>query len=870
MTGKNKLRIAISRVLALIIIIIVVFGVIIGIYFYYSMTSSKQVPQINLFPASFGVLQNDKLTFSLSNLVVGSKVIVYFGDGHKMELNVTSSSESLDYQYSNVGNFLVYADEVLNGKVISSTENSLIEIRVSPKVEKSIADYISIPTISFDVTKNSEIPIVNVNESLYLFGGYLQPPTNPNVTLKQYIWNFGNGKTLALDINSTNNLPIQNPVSISYTSEGIYALNLTLITEDESTGKKYSYTVFQTIAVKGTNHKFALFKFAGTIPNPDIINVAENLPGGPFSLDPNVDYELVGFEVISNIFSTLLIYNGSSTTSFIPYVAEQLPTVENGGISNNYTKYTFKIRSNLRFSNGDPLTAYDVWYSIIRALLFEGGNPGTGDWVVAQYLVEGASIGVPLVTNENKQEAFSKIMNAVSYDNNTNTVTFNLIKPTPPQLFFTALAFPLATAILDSKWLKNIGAGITFTPDGFLAYEEQANIGNYNTEIQYNPVGSGPYMIQSYVPGQTIVLAPNPYFPGLPGIPKVNNKVVISWVKDAQTAYNLFVSGQADIVTGLPSQYFPSLRAYVQQGQVAIYKFSTLTQYFMTFNLQINTTLLKNINPQYDIPSDYFANPKVREAFAYAFDYQTYIDNIVGNKKYGYDFGNLYAGAIISTLPFYVPPEQLQHIPTFNKTRAEQLLREAGVYDLHVRFPIMVPQGDSVNYAAAQMLADTIHSIDPNIEIEPLYVQLPIMASYLVPGSNPMPIAVLFWIADYPHPRDVVDAMYLENGTFPGPDGWYPSYLRSLGYNDEAVMYEQLTQLILKADSEIDPIKAQGYYKQVEQLAIDLYMYIYLYQTNGFWVVKSYMHGYNNDITYQENPITAGAGASLYFWWVKG
>jgi len=76
----------------------------------------------------------------------------------------------------------------------------------------------------------------------------------------------------------------------------------------------------------------------------------------------------------------------------------------------------------------------------------------------------------------------------------------------------------------------------------------------------------------------------------------------------------------------------------------------------------------------------------------------------------------------------------------------------------------------------------------------------------------------------------------------------------------------QLKSLILKADSKIYSVKAQQYYKGVEQKAIGLYMYIYLYQTNDFWIVKPYMHGYNDDITYQENPITADKGASWYFW----
>jgi len=123
--------------------------------------------------------------------------------------------------------------------------------------------------------------------------------------------------------------------------------------------------VIYTIAVSGPAMAFSLYHWTCNVPNPGVITVVENQPGGPFSLDPDIDYEIVGYEVISNIIGTLLVYNGSSTTSFIPFIAEEVPTVQNGGISDNYTVYTFHIRPGLYFSNGDPITAYDVWYSII-------------------------------------------------------------------------------------------------------------------------------------------------------------------------------------------------------------------------------------------------------------------------------------------------------------------------------------------------------------------------------------------------------------------------------------------------------------------------------------------------------------------------
>ena len=90
----------------------------------------------------------------------------------------------------------------------------------------------------------------------------------------------------------------------------------------------------------------------------------------------------VGVGVEINIFSTLLMYNGSSTTQFIPVAATKVPSVANGGISPDYTTYTFQIRTGLKFSNGDPLTAYDVWYSMVRDLLFVGGNVVTSGWIL--------------------------------------------------------------------------------------------------------------------------------------------------------------------------------------------------------------------------------------------------------------------------------------------------------------------------------------------------------------------------------------------------------------------------------------------------------------------------------------------------------
>jgi ABC-type transport system substrate-binding protein len=464
-------------------------------------------------------------------------------------------------------------------------------------------------------------------------------------------------------------------------------------------------------------------------------------------------------------------------------------------------------------------------------------------------------------------------MNALSYSNSSNTVTFKLLRPTVPQLIFTAVADFCGAGIISAHWLNEVGAGITFTPAGFYAYQNEANFGSFNLKVQWDPVASGPYMIESVVLGQSITLVPNPGFPGLPGIPAVNSTVVIEYVKDAETTYDLFASGQADMVGasgggGLPSSYVPLVLKLISEGEAAMYECPFLNNFFDEFNLDINVTDMKAaFGSQYNIPSDYFTNLDVREAFAYAFNYTNEIDEILGNKKYGIDFGSSYAGMIIPGLPDYVPASELQNVPIFDLIKAKQLLQESGEYGVSVNIPIAFIAGATDLSVEAQMWASAVNSIDPNIVMTPVAVPYnDFFGSYLIPGQNPMPIAVgNNWIADYPYPSDFVDGMYKEGGYFTASYGWSVQYLNSTGHPDQATTYAEMNSLIQTADTTTNATLAAQDYRQAEQLAINLYMYVYTYIPNAFLLVKPYMSGYQGQIQYEQNPMQP----ALYFWWVK-
>jgi len=862
---------AISRVAAIIIVVVVLVIVIgVGVYLVTrpSGSSNTTASQITLSATTLTTTQGGPITFTVGSVASNGAVTIYFGDGQ------SSNSTSAAHTYANPGTYLVASQETINGAVVSTTDNATRSILVTPVVNSTFAPLISIPVITVNTTLNPGAPVVSVNTPVYFLGGYLFPPSGNNMTIYQYIWDFGNGVTQTVSANDTTFNPVTNPVNTTYTQPGLYPVSLTLVTQNTSSMQTYNFTVEYTVAVSGSSAQYALFTYAGNVPNPSVITVVENAPGGPYSFDPQIDYESVGFEPVLNLIGTLLVYNGSSTSSFIPELATQIPTVANGGVNANETQYTFTVNSNLEFSNGKPITAYDVWYSMVRNALFNGGAPGTPCWILNQYLLPNEVNFVSYIQNDSDTVDYNAILHAITYDNATDTVTFNLAYPVAPSEFFTAIADPFGAGVLNAAWLESVGAGITFTPAGFDAYQNQSNEGSYNTQVQFNVVASGPYQIQSYVPGQSLTMTPNKGFTGVTGIPAPNETVVIQWVKDPETTFNLFTGGSADIVTLLPSSFFPSLKTQAQAQQTDIYQTSSLSCFFWVFNLNISESgLTSNFGSSASVPSNYFENTSVREAFAYAFNESNYLDQILGNDVYGgFQFGNSYAGVIINGLPDYVPPSELTGVPQYNLSYATQLMEESGEYNLTVNIPIIVTAGDTVDFAAAQMWALAVNQMDPHITMTPVYQNFNTQIGEEIPGGNPMPIYYLGWIADYPYPSDFVNAMYQQGGTYPIAMGWDTNWLNQTGYSNESAQFQQMNQNLIAADTSSNATAQAQLYQQTEQEAINLYMYVYINQPNAFWVVKPYMHAYNSNggVTYEQNPMLGGATDSLYYWWIKG
>ena len=877
-------------VILAVIIAVVIIAAAIGVFLYKPATTSTLPNLVSVTSSTQLATVGSSVQFTAKVTGNVKNILWNFGDG------TTGTGLVVNHTYTAPGKYLVFVNAT-GPDGYSNNLKSLWSITVTlPMLSPALSSEITEPAIAFNTTLNPDAPIFNINSKSIFEVSYLHPPTATNWTIGYYIINYGDGTPINITptlYNTSSGIYLYTTFTHTYTKSGFYPVNITIITYNETSfindlvtnsitglqylptsyytqvinSQHYAINYYVTIYVKEPTQVASLLKGPGNVPNPGLITVAE-LTHSPATLDPAIDYDWPGLEILGNVYETLIAYNGSSISSFNPVIAKEIPTIKNGGISPDGLNYTFYIRQNIKFSNGDTLTVFDVYASLVRTLLFMMGSPGTTGWILAQDLLPEGGYASGLF--DNGTALFQNITRAITYDNSSQSITFHLLKP--DVAFLEYLADPQGASILDYNWLVAHGAGISFTPQGFLNYTRYSFEQNYNSYIQFNTMGSGPYMIQNYLPGQSLLLVPNPNFTPIPGVPGYNrtpdNKVNILYLKDPGTAILMMESGEADITVGLPPADYPVASGLQAQGKLNIYSFPTLSINFYLFNWNVNTTLMNSVfGPQYNIPPHYFANPLVRKAFAYSFDYDTFINNILGNKVYGVNFGFHYTGIIPLGMPGYVPPNELYNVPVFNLTLAKQFMIQSGMYNVSINIPIPVYAGDSIDYAATSMWAQDLSKMDPNIHATPVYLPGTTILGYLVPNGNPMPLFNVqgSWGPDYPYPPDYLNNMYLPSGFYPNGLGWNTSNLISWGYTNEANDFQNMTNYIINGDSSINQTVQFSDWKIAEQIAVNLTLYVYTYQQTGILYYAPWIHG----IEYEENPIFAGSQDTMFFYLTK-
>lgn len=268
-----------------------------------------------------------------------------------------------------------------------------------------------------------------------------------------------------------------------------------------------------------------------TVVVPSTITVDRAAP--PVSVDPATSFDVVGGEIMRNVYQTLVFYNGSSTSTFVGVLAS------NWTVTNNGTTYIFHLWPFITFSNGDKLNATSVWFSFYRLMLVNLGisiyisqalavNNGAGfvgtlpngkqglimlpSGVVDALKYAGYSL--PNDTKEAYQMASYILANILSHFNTGNSTIKKIM--TYPKQAVVVLDNYTVEFNLDypySAFLQAIStdAGSIVDPV-FVDQKGGVQIDTANTYLSTHALGSGPYVLATPLGGSYVILNANPNY----------------------------------------------------------------------------------------------------------------------------------------------------------------------------------------------------------------------------------------------------------------------------------------------------------------------------------------------------------------------
>jgi len=598
---------------------------------------------------------------------------------------------------------------------------------------------------------------------------------------------------------------------------------------------------------------FASFSFA-EVKNPDTIIYATI--GGPETMDPHWSYDSASGEVIYQIYDNLINYKGESTSEFVPMLATEVPTAENGLIKDDGLTYIFPIRKDVKFHNGDILIPEDVVYSIKRALIFD--RSGGPVWMFCEpllgvYSIEDKAVEITGVENYSDlfeggdprgelkseyKEAMIKVF--TDYVDKTvevdgDNVVFHLAQPYAPFLSILSHSGSWAS-IIDKKWAIAQGAW-DGKVDTWWKYHDPVNEKDPLYAVEN---GTGPFVLKKWVPEEILLLERfDDYWRG----PANMKNVQIKYITEYTTRKLMLQTGDADIAY-IPVQYLSEVEGI--EGVTVTKNLPQLSNVASMFPWTIPAESPNIGSGKLDgkgIPPDFFSDIHVRKGFSYLFPYDIFIEKVAK----GLAIRN--PGPIVKGIPAYTDdPSLFYEFSLVNAVDEFKLAWDGELWEKGCEFNIFYNEGNDVRKAAVDMLSTYAKMINPKFNITPVGVQ---WSAYLKGFlTENLPIYTIGWGADYPDPHNFAPV-------YMGSDGTFSSFFGE-AYREFA--RENVDPLLEKGLKETDPVKRVEIYKELTKIAHDQAISLYIYQPGANHVQRNWIKGW------YFNPMIPGlpAGADFY------
>ena len=283
--------------------------------------------------------------------------------------------------------------------------------------------------------------------------------------------------------------------------------------------------------------------------------------------DPQMVEDVSGSYFVRDLFEGLM--NQDADGNLIPGVATGYTTNEAKDV------YTFTLRNNARWSDGNPVTAHDFVYAWRR--LADPATASPYSWFADIMALE--NVGA-VMSGESPPEA----LGIRALDNHTLEVRLTASLP-----YFAAMTTHASTFPSPQWTVRTFGDG--WTKPG-------------------NIVGNGAYVLTEHIPNETATRERNTMYWNNDAT--ILDKVVTLVINDENTDFTRWEAGETD-KGAVPSGQYPRLKAEYPDEAIS---FPRLCTYYMTFNLS---------------PSgpEAFKDVRVRQALSYALDRSVVTDKVL-------------------------------------------------------------------------------------------------------------------------------------------------------------------------------------------------------------------------------------------------
>ncbi|MGL6426033.1 peptide ABC transporter substrate-binding protein [Aeromonas hydrophila] len=316
---------------------------------------------------------------------------------------------------------------------------------------------------------------------------------------------------------------------------------------------------------------FALPALAAQVPAGTKLLPAEqqtfirNIGTEPASIDPQMVEESAGSEIVNDLFEGLYTLDGDGKLQLAGALGYELDPTG--------TVYTFKLRPDAKWSNGEPVTAADYVYGWQRAA--DPKNASNYAWFIE---LTGVTNAAEVIQGKQSPDTLGiKALDA-------HTLQITLKNPVP--FFLKTLShyttFPAPRATIEKfghEWVK-----------------------------PGNIVSNGAFVLKEWTPNERLISERNPHY--WDNQHTVLNKVFYLEIVSDTAAYNRYRAGELHY-TSYPLEQYKQLKQQSPQELVSV---PTLATYYYVFNTQRKP----------------FDNPKVRKALSLAIDRDTITEKILG------------------------------------------------------------------------------------------------------------------------------------------------------------------------------------------------------------------------------------------------